>query len=455
MKDSASLKGEPAATVVKRGVTVRIYGPLTDRKREVYLLAYYAGSRRERKTVKGDLEAAKREAAEICKGVSGGDIVDALHLSALDRRIYVTAKETVAPSGRNVDAICREAMEAIRLIGAGVTLRDAAVFWQKHHAGGMKEETVANVVKEYLDLLESKRRFEVTVRVNRVLLDRFAEAFKCPISYITTEDMEKWLNKLPRKDNPKVLLSPRSVNNYIAAIVGLFNYAKGKYIPDDRTSAAERLVRVSDEGDEPVEIWQPWEFELILAYAPEKIIPCLVLAAFAGIRTVELIRLEWSAIHLEPLLPKYPHGFIEISGKVAKQHRTARARNIPIQPNLVTFLSEYSRKQGRIFPYVSESSVARAVSDTVVKINRLEADRRKKDPSRPIIELTTRDNGCRHSFGTYRLPVLESASALANEMGNSEKEIYASYRKLVHPSDVEAWWKISRKRPAEVIQMVG
>lgn len=35
----------------------------------------------------------------------------------------------------------------------------------------------------------------------------------------------------------------------------------------------------------------------------------------------------------------------------------------------------------------------------------------------------------RHSFGTYRLPILKSAEALALEMGNSPDVIFRHYRR--------------------------
>ena len=49
----------------------------------------------------------------------------------------------------------------------------------------------------------------------------------------------------------------------------------------------------------------------------------------------------------------------------------------------------------------------------------------------------------RHSFGSYRPPGIQSAAQLALEMGNSEKEVFESYRELVTPGEVDAFWQIA------------
>ena len=57
----------------------------------------------------------------------------------------------------------------------------------------------------------------------------------------------------------------------------------------------------------------------------------------------------------------------------------------------------------------------------------------------------------RHSFGTYRLPILKSADALALEMGNSPDVIFRHYRRVTDEATADAYFRISpadRLRPA-------
>src|SRR4030095_16233873 len=63
------------------------------------------------------------------------------------------------------------------------------------------------------------------------------------------------------------------------------------------------------------------------------------LAAFTGIRSAELLRLEWSEINFEK-------GHIEVKAQKAK---TATRRLVPIQPNLAKWLAPYRGRKGKLF----------------------------------------------------------------------------------------------------------
>ena len=131
------------------GVRFQIYE--RTRKRAVRcLICYHVGSRRAQVTFRGGPEEAKKHCKNLARTVTSGEALDALHLTALDRRIYVLAKELLAPHGRAVDAVAREFDEAKRLLGAGVSLRDAAQFWAAHHVSTMPKATVAEVLAEML-----------------------------------------------------------------------------------------------------------------------------------------------------------------------------------------------------------------------------------------------------------------------------------------------------------------
>jgi hypothetical protein len=57
----------------------------------------------------------------------------------------------------------------------------------------------------------------------------------------------------------------------------------------------------------------------------------------------------------------------------------------------------------------------------------------------------------RHSFGTYRLPIMKSAESLALEMGNSPVVIFRHYRRAMNEATALAYFNITpqdRLRPA-------
>jgi integrase len=291
--------------------------------------------------------------------------------------------------------------------------------------------------------MKAKRRKEVTIDTFKKLIDPFALAFPMPIAHIRKTDIDAWLAK--RTD-----LAPRTLDNMRAAVVRLFNFAKGIYLPEDSITAAERVETVATSDDErgPVEIFKPWEMAKIMSCAPDKLLPLIALGAFAGIRTCELSRIEWSAVRFPALEgtphKKFPHGHIVVEKAVAKKHRTAARRNIPISENLATWLAPFRFKSGRISTYASDEKIAAAVSYLIVKINRAEKKGRRPLLSRP-------KNGARHSYCSYRLPVIESAAALSIEMNNSVDEIIRDYTELAPPDDVEAWWKIRRPEPVQIL----
>jgi integrase len=407
-------------------------------------LAYYVGSRREKQTFKGSLPDAQRKAREIANGISAGDIVDGLHLTPLDRRIYVTAKEAAAPTGRAVDVLCREAAAALRELVPGSTLIEAVRFHARQHSGGATAATPEQVISELYAHLEAKRRRPVTLATMRPIYSRFAAAFQLPIAHITTSDLERWLGS-------HVGHSPRTLQNYRAAIVRLFNFARGKYLPQDTPTAASRTEAPSDDSRGAVEIWKPWELEKILRFAPAKLVPCIALGAFAGLRTIELVRLEWSAIHFpdpEKRDASHPFGFVVVDKAAAKQHRSAARRIIPMQANLLEWLLPFRFKTGRISPRSTDAKLSALITEHIGTINETERQFGQPTISRPR-------NGLRHSYGSYRLPVLNDIAALALEMNNSPREIVESYRELALPRDVEAWWQIRPhpESPAAVVQL--
>jgi len=100
----------------------------------------------------------------------------------------------------------------------------------------------------------------------------------------------------------------------------MFSFAKKQgYIHPDRKTSAE-LSEKFKEAETDIEIFTPEEMGRILLAAHARILPFLAIGAFAGIRSAEIHRLDWSVI-------KWDRGHIEIAGKKAK---TAARRLVPL-----------------------------------------------------------------------------------------------------------------------------
>jgi integrase len=85
-----------------------------------------------------------------------------------------------------------------------------------------------------------------------------------------------------------------------------------------------------------VAIFTPENITELLTKADNTLRPFLALGAFAGLRTAELHRLDWSEIDLD-------RGFITVAASKAK---TRRRRLVPISDNLKLWLTPIRQRAG-------------------------------------------------------------------------------------------------------------
>ncbi len=209
---------------------------------------------------------------------------------------------------------------------------------------------------------------------------------------------------------------------------------------------ADALAAVTDDRkNTPVDIFQPWELAALLQHAHKRVRHLIYLGAFAGLRTIELHRLDWSAIHLRPS-KAHPFGHIVVAGNIAKQHRTASRRVIPIQENLAAWLADTKDKTGKVSTYCSEEMISQAITNVINAVNR-----ERKKHGLPL--LSRPKNGCRHSYGSYRLPVINSVDLLSIEMNNSPDEITNSYHELIDPDRLPEYWGIRPDHGDKVVSL--
>jgi integrase len=162
--------------------------------------------------------------------------------------------------------------------------------------------------------------------------------------------------------------------------------------------------------------------------------PCLALAAFAGLRSEEILRLDWSDVERRP-------GFIEIAADKAK---TAARRLVPITPNLARWLALSPRNAERVWRH-SKAWFFEATRDTVKRINE---QRKPREP-----RFKWKANALRHSFISYRLADIQDTNRVALEAGNSPRMIFQHYRELCTPADARTWFALAPGEAANVIPM--
>ncbi len=188
-------------------------------------------------------------------------------------------------------------------------------------------------------------------------------------------------------------------------------------MPKGAPTEADDTSRAKDRGGE-IGVLKPAELSRLLDHAPAPITLFVALGAFTGMRSSEMLRLEWRDVNFE-------RAFITVAAEKAK---TATRRLVPIHPNLSEWLEPYRGLHGRLFK--SRRDAARAIA--------FAKKRRLHWPN----------NALRHSYATYRLAATADAARVALEMGNSPQKLMTNYRELADEKEAVAWFSISPMRPA-------
>ena len=417
-------KSEKFPLSIRRGSSVvKIYQE-SKTSGTYYRVSFYMGGRRCGLNFP-DLDKAKAEAEAKAAQLSRGDL-DALHITGRDRLIYGRALEAVRPLDVTLDAAALEYADAKKVL-AGFSLAEAAHFYMRHHGRGIRPKPVAEAVAEMIAAKAENGLSASYLADLRYRLGTLAKAFHCNVNAIVPDDLRKFLEGLG--------LEPRGFNNTLGTIGTFFTFAQ------DRgwlSSEANLLAGIEKRRKKsvPVEIFTPAEMGDLLAHCSAELRSCLALAAFAGLRSEEILRLDWSDVERRP-------GFIEIAAAKAK---TAARRLVPITPNLAQWLALSPRNAERVWRH-SKAWFFEATRDTVKRINE---KRKPKEPS-----FTWKANALRHSFISYRLADMQDTNRVALEAGNSPRMIFQHYRELCTPVDARTWFALAPEEAANVIPMTA
>jgi integrase len=216
----------------------------------------------------------------------------------------------------------------------------------------------------------------------------------------------------------------------------LFEFAVARGYATDNPVAAVENVKVTA-GD--VAIFTPKEIARLLAAASPEFLPCLALGAFAGLRSAEIERLEWSDIDLVGR-------HVTIGASKAK---TASRRVVPISDNLAAWLAPHAEKSGNVWTGTHEDYYD-AQQETAA------ATEAAADPEKGIKAVAPvkwKANALRHSYASYRFAQTGDAGRVAGELGNSAAVVHRHYRELVKPVDAQRWFTVSPEAPANVTNL--
>ena len=381
---------------------VKIYR-VSNRGRSLFQVSYYRAGRRERRTF-SDKAEAKREAKTILCQLASNVTATEDAISATDIESLVAARAALNGLNLPLHLAVEGFAGAFRLLGqpedSVAALHRAVVFCVKHHPVGSVRVSLREMVERYV---ESRRRIgvskvwiETIEGKTRFLLKRFSPE-KCELP--SGREIVDWLDDL--------YSNPVTKNTTLKTIKAFAAWtAKEKMVGCETISSVERWKVPASE----VEIYTPDEMKQILNAAPVLTIPSLALGAFAGLRTAETMRMDWSEIDLE-------RGHLVVSASKAK---TAARRLVPISGNLKAWLKPHTKAAGPV---------------VLLSQGRIDSLLREK-------EIPRKRNALRHSYISYRLAAIHDTPRVALECGNSPQMIFKHYRELVALEEAQQWFNI-------------
>jgi len=322
-----------------------------------------------------------------------------------------------------------DAMRAVKILGdLNVSLVDAADFYRIHAKPSGGDRTIREVWNELKDYKDTRQRVRPRYLEDLNLrLYGFIYSFgERDVKEVSAEEIETWLYA----DKTISEVTRHNIYRYISV---LFSYAQGKR--DKRVSTAnpyridnpiQRVTEPTIEQKSP-EILNIQQVKVLLDAAQQSndrlgLLPYVVLALFCGIRSSELILLDWRDVNLVK-------GQLTIHGRIAKKRSI---RNIPIPENARNWLAPYAKKSGPVSPI---NCIARFTR--VVKEAGWVTSKKGKEKS------TWPTNAMRHCYGSYLFAMTENAPVVSARMGHKGDDVlFAHYRALCDKSDAEAYFSI-------------
>jgi integrase len=397
-------------------VVVKIYQrtrpTVTGGTRTIWEVANHVGGRRRLQSF-SDHAAARDEAQRIGRLISSGEST-AANFRNTDAASFGRAVEILRDAGLEtpLELVAALHVEAIKLVGCSERIIPSLKDFVLRNPVERPARSVRQVADELLEVKTKRKASERYLQDLRYQLNKLCEKFPCDVASVTTGDLQLWFDRLDA--------APRTVRNIRSAAAALFRFAEARCYIGKGDNPATATEKIKAKNGDDIEIYSPDEVARLLAAAPESIRPAMAIQAFTGIRTAELMRLDWQAVKLE-------RGHIEITAANAK---TASRRIVPILPNLAAWLKPHAKKTGRIFP---------SGADYYHELTRETASNTKKGKL-PAVEL--KHNALRHSFISYRVAETQTVAQVALEAGNSPAMIFGHYRELVTADDAKKWFSI-------------
>ncbi|MGH7990043.1 MAG: hypothetical protein ACREDS_07655 [Limisphaerales bacterium] len=416
-------------TIRHRSSKAKIYAPA---KNFAYYRLSYATAGKRRMQTFATYPEARAAAERIVKELANGSQAAAFSasqsrdaLAALERLngFYQSTGRRVSLLGAVSDFVEAAGKLKGRTLGEAVTgyLR-SVVNVQRKDIG----EAVTEFLKTNAPLTRAangqRAQLSAKYAYNRELqLRKFADTFpKTAVCDLSKEHLDKFISTLgeqkTKSRNGRAATSAKSRNHYRAGVRQFLQWAVRKdYLsPTHRLFEADAM-RPERANTAEIHFYTPHEFAALLQNADETLRPILAIGGLAGLRTAELLRLDWADVWRVP-------GHIEVTAGKAK---TRQRRLVEICPALAAWLEPFrTLTAGKLW----------TLHEITFQQHFVELCRQAKAPRKT--------NGLRHSFCSFHFALHANENLTAAQAGNSPAMIHAHYKGLATKAEAEKWFKI-------------
>ncbi len=331
-------------------VTVKIYSREKAGGYKVFEVADYSKGFRQLRSF-SDPTVARAEAKKVATQIAAGE-TEAAQIRGKDAAAYGQAIELLRPTGTHLISAASRYAEAFKILG-GDRIIEAAKDFARRNPIKREPHPIAGVAVEMIELQTKRKKSARYVEDLKIRLGALAKAFGADptiisalgkkvensndtrnrgvdIANVTTADVQTWLDGMKG--------APRSVKNFRDSANSLFKFAEARGYIAKGENPVTGTQRIATRSSEPISIYTPAELHRLLAAAPDWFKPVIALQAFAGLRSAEVMRLDWRDVKLE-------RGHIELG---ADKTKTASRRLVPIsaQPGTVARTARAEIRQG-------------------------------------------------------------------------------------------------------------
>jgi hypothetical protein len=334
----------------------------------------------------GDRSKARRKARDVCELVASGR-VDLVDLSGDElrevRRVLAFRRANPGRSAATVEAV----------VGLMMTAKRSMAGREDRYLGEL-ERTLKRVLQPVLGVAFSELRSEDL----EALLDGYRDA------------------------------AAKYRKNLRSAMVTLWRWAMGRgyCAPAKNGKSAAELLGTVRVARGTIGVFDVDGFWSVLHGLRPVMWPWFLVGCFFGVRREEMapgkgsakLPLTWAALRFEA----GDAGILDLPAACAKaQNGRQRRRVVPMQAGVRAWLEPLRGKMDAAAPIVGgdiEHALEGLADGLWVK------------------------NGPRHTYGTARVAVTQNVALVANEMGNSVREVKADYDAVRMPAEGRAWFSV-------------